>query len=76
MNINDTIGWLDDFAVNSLEGGNVQQADRLYEIAKWIAEAHIVVNQQNDILSKLHKLVKTMNDENVILQNRLMSFGI
>ena len=76
MNINDTIGWLDDFAVNSLEGGNVQQADRLYEIAKWIGEANVAMIQQNDILSKLHKLVKTMNDENVILQNRLMSFGI
>ena len=76
MIINDTIGWLDDFAVNSLEKGNVQQADRLYEISKWIGEANVVINQQNDILSKLHKLVKTMNDENVILQNRLMSFGI
>ena len=76
MIINDTIGWLDDFAVNSLEKGNVQQADRLYEISKWIGEANVVINQQNDILSKLHKLVRTMNDENVILQNRLMSFGI
>ena len=76
MIINDTIGWLDDFAVKSLEKGNVQQADRLYEIAKWIGEANVVINQQNDILCKLHKLVKTMNDENVILQNRLMSFGI
>lgn len=71
MNTIDNIGWLDDFAVNSLEKGNVEQADRLYMIAKWIGEANTVLAEQNGMLAKLHKLIKSMNDENVLLKERV-----
>ena len=75
MNIPENIGWLEDFAVHGLELGNANQASRIWQISKWIAEADTLLGQQNELLAHLKERTETLYKENEYLQNRLMRFG-
>ena len=75
MNIPENIAWLEDFAVHGLELGNANQASRIWQISKWIAEADTLLGQQNELLAHLKERTETLYKENEYLQNRLMRFG-
>ena len=75
MNIPENIAWLEDFAVHGLELGNANQASRIWQISKWIAEADTLLGQQNELLAHLKDRTETLYKENEYLQNRLMRFG-
>lgn len=75
MNIPENIAWLEDFAVHGLELGNANQASRLWQISKWIAEANELMEQQSELLNSLRNRIESLYKENEYLQNRLMRFG-
>jgi len=76
MNIPEyNIAWLDDLAVHSLEHGHADQASRLWEISKWIADANELIGLQNTLMNELKESADALYRENEFLQNRLMRFG-
>ena len=75
MNIPDNIGWLEDLAVHSLEHGQADQASRLWAISKWIADANVLMGNQNMLLAQLNERTETLFRENEYLANRIARFG-
>ena len=75
MNIPDNVAWLEDFAVHGLELGNANQASRIWQISKWIADANVLMGNQNMLLAQLNERTETLFRENEYLANRIARFG-